>query len=114
MPKDCIFCEIGRGGLKSDILFRDDSCFVIRDIAPKAPLHLLVIPNNHFTYLADLTSDFYPVLGDMFKAAQEMANRNGIGNTGHRLIINQGPHAGQQVSHLHLHLLAGRPLGSMG
>jgi len=114
MPEDCIFCKIGGGEVQSDILYRNDSCFVIRDIAPKAPVHLLIIPQQHFTYLSGLTQEFYPVLGGMFATAQEMAQREGVGDAGYRLIVNQGGHAGQQVPHLHLHLLAGKPLGAMG
>ena len=114
MPEDCIFCKIGGGEVQSDILHRNDSCFVIRDIDPKAPVHLLVIPHHHFTYLTGLTQEFYPVLGGMFATAQQMAQREGVGDTGYRLIVNQGDHAGQQVTHLHLHLLAGKPLGAMG
>ena len=114
MSEDCIFCKIGGGEVKSDILYRDDSCFVIRDIAPKAPLHLLIIPNDHFTYLTGLTPAFYDVLGGMFAAAGEMARREGVVKKGYRLTINQGDEAGQQVPHLHLHLLAGKTLGRMG
>ena len=114
MADDCIFCKIGSGETESDILYRDESCFVIRDIAPLAPLHLLVIPNRHFTLLADLESDFYPVLGDMFAAASRMAGEEGVKDTGYRLVINQGEHAGQAVDHLHLHVLGGKPLGRMG
>ena len=114
MPEDCIFCKIGGGEVQSDILHRNDSCFVIRDIDPKAPVHLLIIPHQHFTYLTGLTQEFYPVLGGMFATAQEMAQREDVGDTGYRLIVNQGDHAGQQVTHLHLHLLAGKPLGTMG
>ena len=114
MTEDCIFCKIGAGEIESEILYRDDDCFVIKDIAPRAPLHLLVISLDHFTYLADLTLDDYPMLGGMFKAAQEMAGRNGVMDGGYRLIINQGRNAGQQVDHLHLHLLAGRLLGDIG
>ena len=114
MAQDCIFCMIGGGQVDSQILYRDDDCFVIKDIAPKAPLHLLIIPNQHFTYLTGLTQDFLPVLGGMFVAAQEMAVREGVDEAGYRLIINQGDHGGQQVPHLHLHLMAGRPLRDMG
>jgi diadenosine tetraphosphate (Ap4A) HIT family hydrolase len=114
MAEDCIFCKIHRGEIESDILHRDDSCFVIRDIAPKAPLHLLVIPNRHFTYLTDLTPEFYTTLGDMFATAKEMAIREGVADGGYRLVINQGDDAGQQVPHLHLHVLGGRALGTMG
>ena len=114
MAEDCIFCKIQRGEIESDILHRDESCFVIRDIAPKAPLHLLVISNQHFTYLTDLTPEFYATLGDMFSAAKEMAMREVGAGDGYRLVINQGDDAGQQVPHLHLHVLAGRALGTMG
>ena len=113
MADECIFCDIGAGRIESDILYRDDSCFVIRDIAPKAPSHLLVIPDEHFTSLANLTPDFYPVMGRMFTAAREMARREGIDASGYRLVINQGEDAGQQGPHLHLHLLGGKPMGDM-
>ena len=114
MAEDCIFCKIGGGEIKGDLLHQDEHCFVIRDIAPKAPVHLLIIPNSHFTYLADLTPEFSPVVGSMFIAAKEMAEREGVANDGYRLVINQGAHSGQQVPHLHLHLLGGKPLGGMG
>jgi histidine triad (HIT) family protein len=114
MAEDCIFCKIGAGEIESDILFRDDSCFVIRDIAPSAPVHLLIIPNEHFTYLTNLSPAFYTVLGGMFSAARDMAQREGVIDAGYRLIINQGDDGGQVIPHLHLHLLAGRSLRSMG
>ena len=114
MSQECIFCRIGSGQIESDILYRDDNCFVIRDIAPKAPVHLLVIPDQHFTYLTDLTPEHYQMLGGMFQAAEEMARREGVSDSGYRLIINQGDDAGQQLPHLHLHLLGKKPLGAMG
>ena len=114
MPEGCIFCKIGSGQIESDVLYRDDNCFVIRDIAPKAPVHLLVIPNQHFTFLRDLTQDYYPMLGGLFQAAEEMARREDVAGSGYRLIVNQGADAGQQVDHLHLHVLGGRPLRDMG
>jgi histidine triad (HIT) family protein len=114
MSEDCVFCKIGGGEIESDILYRDESCFVIRDIAPVAPVHLLVIPNEHFTFLADLETEFYPVLGDMFKAASRLAREQGVSDAGYRLVINQGEHAGQAVDHLHLHVLGGEVLEGMG
>jgi histidine triad (HIT) family protein len=114
VAQECIFCRISSGQVKSDILYRDERCFVIKDIAPKAPVHLLIIPTQHFTYLASLTPGFASVLGSMFMAAREMAEREGVGVTGYRLIINQGRDAGQQVAHLHMHLLGGRALRDMG
>ena len=114
MEQGCIFCDIFAGPVESEILYRDDHCFVIKDISPRAPIHLLIIPVRHFTYLTYLTTADYPVLGNLFLVAEEMAKREGVGNSGYRLVINQGEHAGQAVPHLHLHLLAGQVLGPMG
>ena len=114
MAEECIFCRIGRGEVESQILYRDEHCFVIRDIAAEAPVHLLVIPERHFERLTDLTPEHYPMIGGMFRAAQEMAVREGAADTGYRLVVNQGSDAGQVVSHLHLHVLGGRPLRGMG
>jgi histidine triad (HIT) family protein len=114
MAESCLFCRIGVGEIESEILYRDDTCFVIRDIAPRSPVHLLVVPIRHFTRLAGLSADDYPMLGGMFSAARKMAEQEGVSGSGYRLVINQGNDAGQQVDHLHLHLLAGRPLGGMG
>ena len=109
-----MFCKIRDGEIPSDVLYRDDSCFVIRDIAPKAPVHLLVIPTSHFTFLSKLDPGFHATLGAMFEAAHAMAGREGVDESGYRLIINQGADAGQMIDHLHLHVLGGRPLGGMG
>tara|TARA_B100002003_G_scaffold101373_1_gene94283 strand:- start:1374 stop:1718 length:345 start_codon:yes stop_codon:yes gene_type:complete len=111
MADDCIFCKIRDGDIPSEILHRDDHCFAIRDIGPAAPTHLLVIPVEHFTFLQDMTPEFHPTLGAMFAAARDLAAAEGIDESGHRLVINQGNHAGQAVDHLHLHVLGGRPMG---
>mgnify|MGYP001036685451 CR=1 FL=1 len=113
MAEKCVFCRISLEEIESDILYRDDNCFVIRDIAPRAAVHLLVIPNRHFEYLTDMTAEDYPMIGGMFKAAEEMAEREGVADAGYRLVINQGSDAGQAVDHLHLHVLGGNPLGGM-
>ncbi len=112
--ENCIFCRIESGALDADVVYRDDVCFAIRDIAPAAPVHLLVIPRKHFTYLSDLTIFDHTMLGSMFEGAVEAARTTGIDGTGYRLIINQGDDAGQQVAHLHLHVLGGQRLGGMG
>ncbi len=62
MPDDCVFCKINSGDIPSEILYRDDHCFVVRDIAPKAPVHLLVIPNDHFTYVKNLTPERFSMV----------------------------------------------------
>ena len=114
MTQECIFCNIRDGDLPSEILYRNDNCFVIRDIAPKAPVHLLVIPNRHFTFLNNLTTDHYPMIGAIVEAARDMAAQEGLVSSGYRLVINQGNDSGQAVDHLHLHVLGGRLLGDMG
>tara|TARA_B100001750_G_scaffold205249_1_gene182176 strand:+ start:1214 stop:1555 length:342 start_codon:yes stop_codon:yes gene_type:complete len=112
--KDCIFCKISSGQISSEILYRDDHVFVIRDIAPKAPTHLLVIPLSHVTKAADLEIDDSPMIAAMFEAVTAMVLQEGIENKGYRLIINQGVDAGQVVDHLHMHILAGKKLPEMG
>ena len=114
MADDCIFCKISSGEIQSEVLFRDSHCFVIRDIAPKAPVHLLIIPNEHFTYLSNLTPGHGSMLGAMFLAAEEMARREGVDKSGYRLIVNQHDDSGQMVPHLHMHLLGGRSLADLG
>lgn len=111
---DCIFCSIGKGQTPAQILFQDDLCFVIRDINPSAPTHLLVIPNQHVTSLAGLTPDQKSLVGHLFTTAQEMARREGVTGTGFRLVINQGRNADQHVDHLHLHVLGGKRLPDLG
>ena len=113
MADDCIFCKIRDGGIPADILHRDDHCFVIRDIAPKAPVHLLVIPNLHIESLRGLSGAGREAIGGMYAAAGQMAAAEGVGSSGYRLVVNQGRDADQTVDHLHLHVLGGKPLGGM-
>ena len=107
---ECIFCDIGQGKTSSETLYNDEQCFVIRDIHPSAPTHLLIIPHEHVTSLAGHEA----LLGHMFAVADEMAQQEGVASRGFRLVINQGADAGQVLAHLHLHLLGGRRLGAMG
>lgn len=111
---DCVFCLIVSGHISSEILYRDDHCIVIKDIAPKAPVHLLVIPTQHFTELTSLQSELYQVVGSMICRAGRMARDAQVEESGYRLVINQGMDSGQEIDHLHVHLLAGRPLRAMG
>ena len=110
MDEFCVFCKIRDGEIPSEILHRDDHCFVIRDINPLAPVHLLVIPLEHFALLAEVESDLDSTMGAMFDAARNMAVSEGVAESGYRLIINQGRDGGQEVLHLHLHVIGGRRL----
>ena len=113
MAEECIFCRLGRQPPGPNLLYRDEVAFAVRDINPRAPVHLLIIPLQHFTYLTYLTPAHEAMVGHLFLVAEEMAKREAIGDQGYRLVINQGKAAGQEVAHLHLHLLGGRPLGAM-
>ena len=104
---------MSKGEVNSKKLFSNDFCFVIEDIAPKAPLHLLIIPHKHILRLSDF-EDVAIILGSMFDAAVNYAKDIGIADDGYRLVINQGENSGQEVPHLHLHLLSGRKLLGMG
>ena len=107
---DCIFCAMSSGAMQVNFLYLDQQIMVIRDIRPRAPTHLLIIPRRcvkGLTYAAGRTS---AVLGQMFVIAEEMARREGVTVSGYRLIVNQGPDSGQELEHLHMHLLAGRDM----
>ena len=112
--RDCIFCGMSDGKVDTDILYRDDQIIVVKDIRPKAPTHLLIIPRRHVASLAYAGGRTSAILGQMFVVAEEMARREGVTVSGYRLIVNQGPDAGQEIEHLHMHLLGGKPLGALG
>jgi histidine triad (HIT) family protein len=111
---DCIFCRIAKGEVKSNILYQDDKAVAFPDINPKAPVHILLIPRKHIASVSDLTEADEPLVGHLFTVANKLAKEQGIVKDGYRLVINCGPHAGQVVDHLHLHILGGRPLRAMG
>jgi len=111
MQHDCIFCNIYRGNLQTEILYKDDQCFVIRDISPKAPTHLLLIPIEHLT---KIEPEYRKLMCHLFLIIPKIVSAEGLTKKGFRLIINQGPQAGQEISHLHFHLLGGHTLGDIG
>lgn len=111
----CIFCQIIDGKIPSDMVYRDEEVLAFRDINPQAPVHLLVIPKKHIASLAELTEQELPLMGRMIDVASNLAKREGISESGYRLVINCGKEGGQLVPHLHLHLLGGRQLsGQLG
>jgi histidine triad (HIT) family protein len=111
---DCIFCKIGAGEIPVDFLYRDDSVFAIRDIKPEAPVHILIIPFAHIVDLSSEPTERLHALGSLFNASTTLAKQLDVTESGYRLVINQGPDSGQGVPHLHMHLLAGRPLLAIG
>ena len=112
--RQCIFCNIARDSTHEAPIYRDDRVIVIRDISPKAPVHLLIIHNMHLASLAYVGPGKVPIMGHLFVVAEEMARREGVTLSGYRLVMNQGTDSGQAIEHLHLHLLGGQPLGAMG
>lgn len=107
---DCIFCKIIAGEIPARKVFEDDLVVAIEDIAPKAPLHLLLMPKQHFSNCLDMTELDEAVVGHLFRVAGQLARERGLSEGGFRLVQNNGADAGQTVFHLHIHLLAGREL----
>ncbi len=107
---DCIFCKIVAGEIPSNTVYQDEEVVAFRDINPQAPTHLVIIPQKHIPSLAHLSQAESPVIGHMVNIANQLAKREGISESGYRLVINCGEQGGQLVPHLHMHLLAGRKL----
>ena len=111
---DCIFCRIISGDIPSDILYQDEQVVAFRDINPKAPVHLLLVPRKHIESVAELSEDEASIMGHLVTVANRLAREAGISEKGYRLVVNSGPEGGQEVPHLHLHLLGGRQMGILG
>jgi histidine triad (HIT) family protein len=111
MLPDCIFCGIITGQLDGKILYHDDEITAFQDAHPVTPVHVLIVPNKHIASLNELEESDAQLIGKMTLVARQIAREQGVDQSGYRLVINTGPHAGQSVFHLHLHLIAGRHLG---
>ena len=111
MADDCIFCKIIAGDIPSTVVYEDDHAFAFRDLNPIAPTHVLVIPKRHIVGADYIAPEDGEVVAAMFIAAKKVAEIDGVAETGYRTIFNVGPHSGQSVFHLHLHVLGGKPLG---
>jgi len=111
---ECIFCRIISGDIPSDIVYQDEETIAFRDINPQAPVHLLIVPKYHIPSLAEIGAHQKQLLGHLIHVANELAVMEGVSAKGYRLVINSGTDAGQEVPHLHLHLLGGRQLKEMG
>jgi histidine triad (HIT) family protein len=113
MPEETIFSKIIRREIPADLLYQDDLVTAFRDINPQVPSHILIIPNTLIPTANDVTTKDEPTLGRMFTVAAKIAKDEGIAQDGYRLIMNCNTHGGQEVYHIHLHILGGRPLGPM-
>lgn len=109
MTSDCLFCRIGAGEVPATVVHQDDLVVAIRDIAPRAPTHILLMPRAHIASALDLTDADGPILARLFAVAADLARSEGIADRGYRLVSNVGRWAGQSVDHLHIHLMGGRP-----
>ena len=110
---DCVFCRIVASEIPADILYQDEEVIAFRDINPLAPTHLLIIPKKHIPSLAQLSEAGPSLIGSMVNTANQLAEREGIFESGYRLVINCGEQGGQLVPHLHMHLLGGRQLSAV-
>lgn len=107
---ECLFCKIAEKQVSSDIIFESDDLVAFRDINPQAPTHILIIPKEHIPTINDVEAGKEPLVGKMVTAAKELAKKEGIAESGYRLVFNCNRGAGQAVFHIHLHLLGGRDM----
>ena len=107
---DCIFCQIASGTIPGGIVYQDDEIVAFRDINPKAPVHILIIPRKHIASLDQMEESDAALAGRMVAVANKLAEEEGVADKGYRLAVNCGKEGGQLVPHLHMHLLGGRQL----
>jgi len=105
---DCLFCKIINKEINSDILFEDDDVLAFRDINPQAPTHILIVPKKHISTINDLQQEDEALTGKIILIAQSLAKQENIDENGYRLVFNCNSEGGQEVYHIHLHLLGGR------
>lgn len=110
MSDDCLFCKILAGEVPSDEMASTDEVYAFRDIDPKAPTHVLVVPRRHIPHAHEISEGDGPILEAMVRCAQGIAEAEGVAESGYRLVLNVGDDAGNTVPHLHLHLIGGRAL----
>jgi histidine triad (HIT) family protein len=113
MPEETIFSKIIAGEIPADIVYKDETATAFRDINPQAPTHILIVPNKVIPTVNDASPEDEAVLGHLFVVAAKLAAEEGIAEDGYRLIVNCNKHGGQEVFHLHVHLMGGRPMGPM-
>lgn len=107
---DCIFCKIIHGEIPSAKVYEDETLFAFRDIQSVAPVHILLVPKQHFGSLAELTEADAPLAAKLLLTAARIAEAEGLAADGYRVVTNVGRDGGQSVAHLHLHIIGGRPL----
>ena len=111
---DCIFCKIVSGEIPASLVYEDEEILGFEDIDPKAPVHILLIPRRHLASLDEAGENHGPLLSRILLTAAELAREKGIAERGYRVLTNCNPEGGQEVFHLHFHLLGGRKMRGMG
>ena len=110
---DCLFCKIINGEIPSDKVYENDKVYAFRDIAPQAPIHVVIVPKTHIASANDITADNSSLVADIYEAIPEIAKALGLSKSGYRIVNNCGKDAGQTVFHIHFHLLGGEQGGKM-
>ncbi|MBL1278277.1 MAG: HIT domain-containing protein [Ectothiorhodospiraceae bacterium] len=110
---DCLFCKISSGEIATEMVYEDDQVIVFKDLYPKAKVHLLVVPREHVASLNEMDTSYDALIAHMMRLLPTLAKGQGL-DTGFRTIINTGPGGGQEIFHLHIHLLGGGHLGGFG
>jgi len=113
MMSDCVFCKIVKGELPAKVVYEDDLIMAFHDINPQRKVHVLVIPKKHIASMNDLTEEDKELMGHLMVKIPEIAKKLGVDKDGYRLIVNTGKHGGQEIYHIHFHLLGGEPVGPM-
>jgi histidine triad (HIT) family protein len=108
MSNNCLFCKIVSKEARATIVYQDEHVTAFRDIHPVAPTHILIVPNRHIDAVGTMEPEDEHVVGHIFSVARKLAEQEGISTGGYRMITNTGPHAGQTVFHLHVHLIGGQ------
>ncbi len=111
MSDDCIFCKIIKGEIPCDKIYEDEKMIAFKDINPKAPVHVLFVPKEHIPTVNDIKD--FSIVSDIYKVIQKIAKEMNIAESGYRIVTNCQVEGGQEVFHLHLHMLGGRPLKGM-
>ena len=111
---DCLFCKIISGEIKSDKVYEDNDLIAFKDINPKGPVHILFVPKKHYATLNDIPEKEWPLVAKIFSVIQKIAAELGVAQTGYRALINTNKDSGQEVFHIHWHLIGGKKLGPMG
>ena len=111
MKEDCIFCKIIKGEIPSNKVYEDDELLAFYDINPATPIHILVIPKKHIDSLAKIEKEDEALIGKIYTVINKIAEEKGFKEDGYRVIVNCGENGGQEVMHLHFHILAGTKLG---